>query len=220
MPPAPWYVAGPLFGLLVVGLRAAEPCGIFVEHLGNGWLRVPCIPELGLMTKGRRDKRFPLLEELQPLWGLLRRDRSQGLLFVRRPVFGNAESPPLANLTLNELVAEYRRRHSAEKKDDAKTRYAIRDSVLQQAGGYHIVYGVLAAAGAILSAGYILWMMQRVYLGQERPEQAAFADATRRELLILVPLAALCILLGVLPKQFVLDYVSGTLAQILALAPG
>lgn len=84
-------------------------------------------------------------------------------------------------------------------------------------GAYAIPLGVLAAAGAILTAGYILWMMQRVYLGRERPEYAGYGDADRREMLILAPLAALCVLLGVLPKQMLLDFVSGTLNQILAL---
>jgi NADH-quinone oxidoreductase subunit M len=90
--------------------------------------------------------------------------------------------------------------------------------VLATAGGYHMIYGVLAAAGAIFSAVYILWMMQRVYLGPEKPEYAGYPDASRRELLILAPLAALCVLLGVLPKQMLLDFVSGTLLQILVLA--
>jgi len=92
------------------------------------------------------------------------------------------------------------------------------DSSVLASFGLAIPFGVLAAAGAILTAGYVLWMIQRVYLGAEKPEYAELTDATSREVAILAPLAALCILLGVLPKQTVFDFVSGTLNNILALA--
>ncbi len=72
--------------LMVFGLRAAEPCVLFADHWRDGWLSVPCIPELGLLTKGRRDKRFPLVEELRPFWSLFRGGRDQGLLLERRAV--------------------------------------------------------------------------------------------------------------------------------------
>jgi NADH:ubiquinone oxidoreductase subunit 4 (subunit M) len=62
-------------------------------------------------------------------------------------------------------------------------------------------------------------MLQRVYLGRERPEYLGLPDASRREMAILAPLAALAILLGILPKQTLLDFVSGTLNGILQLAP-
>ncbi len=89
--------------------------------------------------------------------------------------------------------------------------------VLEKAGNYNITLGVLAAAGAILTAAYILWMIQRVYLGSRKPEYESFGDASRREVWILAPLAALCLLLGILPKQFVFDFVTGTLDGILKL---
>ncbi|TWT44084.1 NAD(P)H-quinone oxidoreductase chain 4 1 [Phycisphaerae bacterium RAS1] len=84
-------------------------------------------------------------------------------------------------------------------------------------GPYATLFGILAASGAILTAAYILWMIQRVYLGPSKAEYAGFGDADRREVAILAPMAALCVLLGVLPKQTMLDFVSGTLNQILAL---
>ncbi|MHC4235792.1 MAG: hypothetical protein ACYSUQ_11805, partial [Planctomycetota bacterium] len=70
---------------------------------------------------------------------------------------------------------------------------------------------VLAAAGVILTAGYILWLIQRVYLGKVREEYAGFAEATGRELFILAPFAALAILLGILPQQTLFDFMNGTL---------
>ena len=73
---------------------------------------------------------------------------------------------------------------------------------------------VLAAAGVILTAGYILWLIQRVYLGKEKPEYAGYPEATGREQLVLIPMAALCIILGLLPR-IVFDYMNPTLDNIL-----
>ena len=67
--------------MLLFGLRATEPCYLFVEHLDNQWLRVPCLPELSYYTKGRRGKRSPLLQELQGFWHELLGPRTQGLLY-------------------------------------------------------------------------------------------------------------------------------------------
>jgi NADH-quinone oxidoreductase subunit M len=57
----------------------------------------------------------------------------------------------------------------------------------------------VSAIGMLLTAGYILWTMQRVYLGQARPEYADFPDCNRWELVSIAPLAALSILFGVAP---------------------
>ena len=60
----------------------------------------------------------------------------------------------------------------------------------------------LAAAGAVvLTAGYILWLIRRVYLGREKEEYASFPDVSSRETFILIPLAILCIALGIFPMQ-------------------
>jgi NADH-quinone oxidoreductase subunit M len=67
----------------------------------------------------------------------------------------------------------------------------------------------------ILTAGYILWLIQRVYLGKAREEYAGFPEANGRELFILTPFAVLAILLGILPKQTVFDFTNGTLHLVL-----
>ena len=74
---------------------------------------------------------------------------------------------------------------------------------------------ILAASGVILTAGYILWLIRRVYLGKEREEYRGYSDATSRESLILIPMAILCIVLGVFPKQTVFDFTNGTLDLML-----
>jgi len=76
-------------------------------------------------------------------------------------------------------------------------------------------YAIAAAFGIVLTAGYILWMMQRVYLGPERDEYKDFPQASTRELGILVPLAVLTLVLGILPQHSLFNFMNGTLTQII-----
>jgi NADH-quinone oxidoreductase subunit M len=79
-----------------------------------------------------------------------------------------------------------------------------------------IPMAILAAAGVILTAGYILWLIRRVYLGKEREEYLEYSDASGLETLVLLPMAVLCILLGILPTQTVFSFMNGTLDLMLA----
>jgi len=76
---------------------------------------------------------------------------------------------------------------------------------------YSAVMAVLAALVVILTAGYILWTVQRVFLGPEYkgPHPEALVPMNRRELAIAAPLVALAIVLGVYPKAL-LDYTTPT----------
>jgi NADH-quinone oxidoreductase subunit M len=57
----------------------------------------------------------------------------------------------------------------------------------------------VSTIGMLLTAGYILWTMQRVYLGKARPEYEGFPDCNRWEMISIAPLAVLCIVFGVFP---------------------
>lgn len=57
---------------------------------------------------------------------------------------------------------------------------------------------IVAAIGLAITAGYHLWMMQRVLMGQPKTE-AALADINGRELVVGVPLMILTVVLGVYP---------------------
>ncbi|HET9363032.1 MAG TPA: NADH-quinone oxidoreductase subunit M [Vicinamibacterales bacterium] len=62
---------------------------------------------------------------------------------------------------------------------------------------------VPAGLGVILSAVYMLWMFQRVYLGTvTHEENATLHDLTPREAASVIPLCAMAILMGVLPSMF------------------
>jgi NADH-quinone oxidoreductase subunit M len=79
--------------------------------------------------------------------------------------------------------------------------------VVLSAWNYSIVLAVIAASVVILTAGYILWAVQRVYLGPEYkgPHPEALVPMTVREFSIATPLVALAILFGVYPPAL-LDY--------------
>ena len=60
---------------------------------------------------------------------------------------------------------------------------------------------VVAASAVVLTAGYMLWAMQRMYLGAPNPKYADKGwEINGRELLTLVPLAVIVLVLGVYPK--------------------
>jgi len=91
-----------------------------------------------------------------------------------------------------------------------------------QAGQLHVdmawayPMAIVAAAGVILTAGYILWMIRRVYLGPEKEEYKGYPEADAREMGIMVPFAVLCIVLGLFPAHTMFNFCSGTLNNIVA----
>ena len=58
----------------------------------------------------------------------------------------------------------------------------------------------IASSGLLLTAAYILWTMQRVYLGEPNPKHDNYPDANAWEWASIAPLAVLCVLFGVLPS--------------------
>ena len=61
-------------------------------------------------------------------------------------------------------------------------------------------YTIIASVGVVLTAAYILWCMQRVFLGPAKDEYKDFPDVNWYEGIGIAPLAALCILFGILPN--------------------
>lgn len=57
----------------------------------------------------------------------------------------------------------------------------------------------LAVIGIVITAAFILWTLQRVYLGPLNEKYKDFPDVTPRETLTMAPLAFLCVLFGVMP---------------------
>jgi NADH-quinone oxidoreductase subunit M len=78
---------------------------------------------------------------------------------------------------------------------------------------YSYVLAIIAASVMILTAGYILWAVQRVYLGPEYkgPHAEAITPSNRRENAIAGVLFVLAILFGVFPQTFLLRYMDKTI---------
>ena len=78
---------------------------------------------------------------------------------------------------------------------------------------------ILAATGVIFTAAYHLWAMQRIHLGKWNDavwkDKSHFPDVTMREVLTLVPMAAIVLLLGFYPKPM-LDLIGNGLNDVLA----
>ena len=75
---------------------------------------------------------------------------------------------------------------------------------------------IIAASGVILTAGYILWTIQRVYLGPEYkgPHADEIVPITSREATVAASLAVLAIILGIFPYHTILNMMDATIAQL------
>jgi len=118
--------------VILYGLRAAEPCFLFGEHAQDGWLKVQCVDGLAYQTKGRRDKRFPLLPCLD---ALKQKYPVKGLCFLRRPVAEGAEIAALAGSSLAHLEKEFQERWRKAVNLTAAQKLQLRDAILHEAGG-------------------------------------------------------------------------------------
>ncbi|MGZ4242162.1 MAG: proton-conducting transporter transmembrane domain-containing protein, partial [Actinomycetota bacterium] len=78
----------------------------------------------------------------------------------------------------------------------------------------HRAWAVIAAVGVILAAVYLLWAYQRVWHGPVvKEENRRMLDLDRREKLVLAPVLAMIVLIGVYPKPF-LDRMGPSLAGV------
>jgi NADH-quinone oxidoreductase subunit M len=86
--------------------------------------------------------------------------------------------------------------------------------VVLAAWNYNHTLAVIAALVVMITSGYILWTLQRVFFGGEYkgPHGEGFSPMTERELAIGVPILALAILFGVYPDA-VLRYTTPTVHQ-------
>ncbi|MBI5098584.1 MAG: NADH-quinone oxidoreductase subunit M [Nitrospirae bacterium] len=80
------------------------------------------------------------------------------------------------------------------------------------------IYGVLAATGVILGAGYMLWLYQRIFWEKPNPDWTSGPhpvwDLNLREIAALVPLVALIFWIGFYPDTF-LSYMHSSVEHLL-----
>jgi NADH-quinone oxidoreductase subunit M len=92
---------------------------------------------------------------------------------------------------------------------------AFVSEVLVLLGGWerYPVVTIIAASAVVLTAGYMLWTMQRIYLGAPNEKYLALPDINAREIFTLVPLGIIVIVLGVYPHP-VLKLIDASLQQL------
>ena len=76
-------------------------------------------------------------------------------------------------------------------------------------------FTVVAAAGVILAALYLLWAYQRVFHGEPDEENADMPDMTWREGAVMAPLLGLIVFLGVYPQPM-LDRIEPAVARLVS----
>jgi NADH-quinone oxidoreductase subunit M len=76
-------------------------------------------------------------------------------------------------------------------------------------------WGVVAAAGVILAALYMLWAYQRVFHGKAEGENATMPDLRFGEGMAMAPLCILIVFLGVYPKPL-LDRIEPAVKELIA----
>jgi len=94
--------------------------------------------------------------------------------------------------------------------------------VVLAAWNYHPGLAIPAILATILTAGYLLWTWQRVFLGVN-PNTSKFPDLSLREALCLIPFVLFAIALGILPQTLLLAWmepsVTGLVENLARLTP-
>jgi NADH-quinone oxidoreductase subunit M len=80
---------------------------------------------------------------------------------------------------------------------------------------YSKLLAVLAAAAVILTAGYILWTLQRVFLGRSEAWKG-LPDMDFREIVIAVPLVVFTLAMGILPNALILSWMSPSVDEMVS----
>lgn len=76
--------------------------------------------------------------------------------------------------------------------------------ILTGLAGASIFWLVLAATGVVLGAAYMLMLYQKMMFGPIRnPENEKLTDLSNREVLVLIPIAVLCFIIGMFPQPLI-----------------
>jgi NADH-quinone oxidoreductase subunit M len=78
---------------------------------------------------------------------------------------------------------------------------------------YNKIFAVLAALTVVITAAYILWTLQRVFMG-ENPQYRNYPDINVREIVCVTPLVVLSVALGVLPGYLLLNWMEPSLTGL------
>jgi NADH-quinone oxidoreductase subunit M len=79
----------------------------------------------------------------------------------------------------------------------------------------HRWWAIVATSGVILAAVYMLWTFQKVFTGVPEGENSKLKDVSIREVVVVAPLLALSLFIGLYPKP-VIDRVEPTVERVMA----
>lgn len=74
---------------------------------------------------------------------------------------------------------------------------------------------IASISGIVITAVYLLWMLERVFLGELNPKYADLPDMDKREFLAIVPLVLVTFIVGVYPR-IILDTLGPAITQLAA----
>ena len=74
---------------------------------------------------------------------------------------------------------------------------------------------LISCVGVVLTAAYILWALQRVFLGPLNEKYKDYTDISAREIFCQAPLLLLCVLLGIFPF-LLLDWMDTSVIQLMS----
>ena len=79
---------------------------------------------------------------------------------------------------------------------------------------------LISCIGIVMTAAYILWALQRVFLGPLNEKYKDYPDINAREVFALAPLLFLFLFLGIFPF-YVLDWMDTSVVELMTLiTPG
>ncbi len=78
---------------------------------------------------------------------------------------------------------------------------------------------MISALGIVIGAAYVLWMLQRVFLGPKNDKYDSLPEISTREMFTLVPIGIIVLILGVYPMP-VLDLMKVSLHNLIKVVAG
>jgi len=75
------------------------------------------------------------------------------------------------------------------------------------------LYTIVSIGGIIITAGYLLWTIQRMFFGKVNEKYVALPDINTRELVTLVPLAVIVLVFGIWPQP-ILDLMNSSMTYL------
>ena len=171
-------------GFVMLGIAAMNEQGIQAALYGN--IAHGVVTGLLFFLAGSLHERYHTLEIAEIGGGMLTKIPRYGVLFTYAAV-ASLGLPGLAGFW-GEFSAMWAAIDPAEALD---TRY----------GGLYVALVVGAALGTVLTAGYFLWLLQRVNLGTPLPKwaDAKLQDIMAVEYVSWVPLALIILIMGIFP---------------------